>query len=245
MPMLPFDFRNLLVLPLPLIWSCGQEPAKPDERVDELLDRVGSLEAKLIEVESSGTQIDVERVAKELARPGGPGLAGPLGPPGERGIAGPPGPEGPIGPEGPKGPVGPLGAKGNIGPAGPTGPQGIQGLQGPQGLQGQQGIQGPEGPRGPAALLSSKEDLLHRDARITVGPGLVGSAIVQCEQPTDLVITGGCQASPTWLSSLLVSTSFSVNDPRSPGGWRCDYRNQSTELEIQIIADLHCARAQK
>jgi hypothetical protein len=246
MPMRLPNGIALLALPLALcVASCAQKKQKPDERIPELEQRLGTLEGELEHIRKTGTQMDAKRVAKELAEVGDPELTGPEGPPGERGIAGPPGPEGPIGPVGENGPPGPLGARGDVGPAGPSGPQGIQGLQGPQGLQGTQGTQGPVGPPGPSALLSNKEDLLRREARISVGPGLVGSAVAKCEQAGDLVVLGGCKASPMWRAALINSASFSANDPRSAGGWSCAYRNQSTESEIDIVAEVHCARPKR
>lgn len=237
---------------VPLLALCGvaggagcrgqEEASEEDERIPLLQQRLSSLEADLRAIQKEGTSVDAVKVARELAREGGPGLAGPPGPEGARGIAGPPGPEGPIGPLGGNGPLGPVGSKGEIGGKGPPGPQGIQGIQGPQGLQGTQGTQGPLGPAGPAALLSNKEDLLRREARISVGPGLVGSVVVKCEQASDLVMLGGCKASPVWRATLLTSSAFAANDPRSVGGWSCDYRNQSTEREIDIIAEVFCAR---
>jgi hypothetical protein len=246
MPMRLLNGFALLAVPLALsAASCAQKKQKPDERIPELEQRLGSLEAELKEIRKTGTNVDATKVARELVRVGDPELAGPEGPPGERGIAGPPGPEGPIGPLGGNGPLGPPGSRGDVGPAGPAGPQGIQGLQGPQGLQGTQGTQGPLGPPGPASLLSNKEDLLRREARISVGPGLVGSAVVKCEQPGDLVVLGGCKASPMWRAALINSAAFSANDLRSAGGWSCDYRNQSTESEIDIVAEVHCARPKR
>jgi hypothetical protein len=87
--------------------------------------------------------------------------------------------------------------------------------------------------------------LLRREARISVGPGLVGSVVVKCEQPGDLVLLGGCKASPVWRAALVNGSAFSASDPRSAGGWSCDYRNQSSESEIDIIAEVYCARPKR
>ncbi len=216
---------------------------EPDEHTRALEERVALLEGELAEIQRSGTVVDARKVAKELVRVGDPQLLGPPGPPGSQGIAGPPGPEGPIGPVGGNGPPGAIGSQGDRGAAGPPGPQGIQGLQGPQGLQGTQGTQGPLGPPGPGSMLSSKENLMRREGRIRVGPGLVGSAVAKCEQPRDVVVLGGCKATPMWRAALVNGSGFSANSPSSIGGWSCDYRNQSTESEIEIIAEVYCARA--
>ena len=216
------------------------EEAKKDR--DQLRSELHALRQELDYLREHGTQVDASKIATELIRQGDAAdLHGPPGPAGPRGLQGVPGPEGPVGPIGPAGPLGPPGAKGDRGPVGAPGPQGIQGLQGPQGLQGQQGVQGPAGPPGPAAILSNKEDLVRREARVRVGPGLTGSAVVRCDRRTDLVILGGCSADPMWLSSLLLSTPFGATDPRAQAGWRCDYRNTSDSSELDIIAEVHCA----
>ncbi len=230
-------------------FACSEAKPQPIEMKQEIEEsRIIALEAKITQLENSladlrqeGSRVDAKRVAIELAAIGGPEITGPMGMTGERGLAGPPGPEGPIGPLGPKGALGPVGAKGEKGPPGPAGPQGIQGLQGPQGIQGPQGTQGPKGPMGPEALLSNKTDFQRHEARMVVAPGLTGSAVVKCRQPTDLVLLGGCSASPVWLASLLISQPFSASDPRSVGGWRCDYRNQGSENDMEIVAEIFCA----
>lgn len=225
--------------------ACRSEPSPDSKRAEILEARIAHLEVELARIEIEGTGLDATRVARELVREGGPELVGPPGPEGVRGIAGPPGPEGPIGPIGEQGPLGPSGPSGERGPPGPPGPQGIQGLQGPQGLQGTQGNQGPEGPQGPASALDTKPDMHRREARILVGPGLVGSAVAKCEQPIDLVIAGGCSATPVWRAALAASLPFSVADPRLAGGWQCDYRNQSTESDITVIAEVYCVQPKR
>lgn len=216
-------------------------PVGPSE-VDLLKIRVLELEAKIAKLEEIQT-IDVTRVAAELINNPGPHLIGPAGSQGQRGFegpAGPAGPEGALGPLGPSGALGPVGARGEKGVAGPAGPQGIQGLQGPQGLQGTQGTQGPKGPLGPEALLSNKSDYHRFELRIQVGAGLIGSAVAQCRQSTDLILSGGCTVSPIWQAGLIISAPFAVADPRHQGGWRCDYRNLSAESEIEVVAEVYC-----
>lgn len=225
-----------------LVGCRGDEKPARDDRVPDLQERLEALEVSLRRVEREGTKMDTARVAKELVSLADESLHGPEGQVGARGIPGPPGPEGPLGSIGPAGPLGPQGSRGDRGLPGPPGPQGIQGLQGPQGLQGTQGTQGPLGPVGPAALLSAKEDLMRREARMVVGAGLSGSAVVKCAQASDLIVMGGCSASPMWRASLSASSAFSATSPRAHGGWRCDYRNQSTETEMEIIAEVFCVR---
>lgn len=217
------------------------EETQEDQRIPALEERLSLLEAELEQVRKHGTAVDALKVARELARTGGPELAGPPGPPGPVGVTGPAGPEGLVGPIGGKGPPGEMGARGDLGSPGPPGPQGIQGLQGPQGLQGTQGTQGPLGPPGPGSLLSNKENLLRREGRVSIGPGLVGQAVATCEQAKDIVVLGGCKATPIWRAALVSGSGFAANTPGT-GGWSCDYRNQSTESDIEVIAEVYCAR---
>ncbi len=216
-------------------------PVGPSQ-VDLLKIRVLEMEAKIAKLEQIQT-IDVTRVAAELISNPSPNLVGPPGSQGQRGFegpAGPAGPEGALGPLGPSGALGPVGARGEKGVAGPAGPQGIQGLQGPQGLQGTQGTQGPKGPLGPEALLSNKSDYHRFELRIQIGAGLIGSAVAQCRQSTDLILNGGCTVSPIWQAGLIISAPFAVSDARHQGGWRCDYRNLSAETEIEVVAEVYC-----
>jgi hypothetical protein len=90
--------------------------------------------------------------------------------------------------------------------------------------------------------VGAKEDLQHHEARIQVGPGLVGSAVAKCPHPTDIIVIGGCSANPMWRAALVASSPFSASNTSSQAGWRCDYRNQSSESEITVTADLWCAR---
>lgn len=247
-----------------VIWTsggCGQdtstekEPGKIDgstaeiiadagpSEIERLGTRVLQLEAKIAKLEKAQA-INVTSVAAEIVSSAGPEMLGPPGPQGNRGFEGPTGPAGPagvVGPIGPSGALGPVGARGELGASGPPGSQGIQGLQGSQGLQGTQGIQGPAGPVGPEALLSNKSDFQRHEKRIEVGPSLIGSAVAQCKQPTDLVLSGGCAVSPIWQAGLVITAPFAVSDRRNIGGWRCDYRNLSADKEIQIVAEVYCA----
>jgi hypothetical protein len=216
--------------------------ARQVQSLDEVTQRVATIERE-------GTAVDQERVAEAVAPllldagiqglKGDPGLQGETGP---MGPAGPPGPEGAQGHQGPQGPEGP---RGDRGPAGPPGPQGIQGLQGAQGLQGPQGAQGPQGPPGPPGAYAAKEDLVRRETRVTVSPGMVASAVAKCERASDLLITGGCTAAPMWLGQLLSAQPFAMSDPQSAAGWRCDYRNTSTVNGIEIEAEVYCVRARE
>jgi len=138
-----------------------------------------------------------------------------------------------------------VGPRGEPGPQGPRGPQGVQGLQGPQGIQGPQGPAGPLGPVGPAGGYSDKEDLVRREARISVAAGIAASAVATCDHDTDLVITGGCSADPMWLAQLINAKPFGMASARSKGGWRCDYRNTSPKSEIEIVAEVYCAPRKK
>jgi hypothetical protein len=220
----------------------GSEIERFDSGIASLAARVVELEARVAQLQAEGTEIDAQKVAKAL-RATGADLTGPPGPAGPRGAFGPTGPEGPEGPAGPKGPPGPEGARGDRGIPGPPGPQGIQGLQGPQGIQGQQGPQGPQGPIGPASLLARKSDLSRRESRITLGPGLVGSAVVECEREADILLTGSCRATPTWQALLLSSGAKAAHNMGQRALWHCDYRNQSSKNEVEVLAEAFCIPA--
>ncbi|HZJ64481.1 MAG TPA: hypothetical protein VFD36_13260, partial [Kofleriaceae bacterium] len=152
-----------------------------------------------------------------------------------------PGPAGPGG-TGPTGPEGPRGARGDPGPPGPEGPQGIQGLQGPQGLQGAQGAQGPKGPPGPAAAYANKQDILRKESRISVGAGLVATAVASCDRAADLLVTGGCYADPQWMAQLVAARPVAMSDSATASAWRCDYRNTSPSTTIEVVAEVYCVR---
>ena len=207
---------------------------KTSARVDDHDQRLGALERKGV--------VDTERVASELLVKGKQyKLEGPQGPPGPKGDFGPPGPPGPGG-VGPAGAEGPRGAKGDFGPPGPEGPQGPQGLQGVQGLQGQQGVPGPKGPPGPSAAYGAKHDIVRKDSRISVGAGLVATAIASCERANDLLVTGGCYADPQWMAQLVAARPLGMTDNATAASWRCDYRNTSPATTIEVVAEVYCVR---
>jgi hypothetical protein len=134
------------------------------------------------------------------------------------------------------------GPKGDPGPAGPEGPQGIQGLQGAQGLQGQQGAQGPKGPTGPPGAYGQKTDVTRKESRVSVGAGLVATAVASCDRVQDLLVTGGCYADPQWMAQLVATRPVAVSDAASAASWRCDYKNTSPSSSIEIVAEVYCVR---
>ena len=235
-----------LVVGLVPLTACPAREADPAaarasaSRIDDHDRRLGALEKR--------GAVDVQAVAAELlARGKDAGLAGPPGPPGPpgpEGSAGSAGSAGPAGPAGvgPTGPEGPRGAKGDPGPPGPEGPQGIQGLQGAQGIQGPQGAQGPKGPPGPASTYAGKSDVQRKESRISVGPGLVATAVASCDRAADLLVTGGCYADPQWLAQLVAARPLAMTDGASPASWRCDYRNASPSSAIEVVAEVYCVR---
>jgi hypothetical protein len=212
--------------------------------VKEIDKRVGDHDVRMRAIEQR-IPVDTQKVASELLAKGS--AAGLTGPAGERGPDGPPGPPGPAGPAGvgPPGPIGERGAKGDSGPAGPEGPQGIQGLQGAQGIQGQQGAQGPKGPPGPPGAYSHKSDLARKENRISVGAGLVATAVASCERASDLLVTGGCYADPQWMATLVASRPVAMTDGGNPASWRCDYKNTSPGSTIEVVAEVYCVRARE
>lgn len=212
-----------------------------DKRLEDAIKRVDELAPRVAELERRGPA-DTKAVAGELlARGKDAGLAGPPGPAGPRGPEGTAGPPGPAG-VGPPGPEGPRGVKGDPGPPGPEGPQGIQGLQGAQGIQGPAGVAGPKGPPGPASTYAHKTDIIRKESRISVGPGLVATALASCERAVDLLVTGGCYADPQWMAQLVAARPLAMSDGAAPASWRCDYRNTSPSSTIEVVAEVYCVR---
>lgn len=233
--------RSGLAVLLAAAAACGERETA--ERADEQAARVEALTARINELEKARQaqqKIDANLVAGELLA-SGKAPEGPPGPAGPRGPDGPPGPAGPAG-VGPQGPEGARGPKGDPGPPGPDGPQGIQGLQGAQGIQGPAGVAGPKGPPGPASTYAQKNDLLRKEARISVGAGLVATAVASCERSIDLLVTGGCYADPQWLAQLVAARPLAMSDGATPASWRCDYRNTSPSSTIEVVAEVYCVR---
>lgn len=226
--------------------GCGRKstaPPPPDSGVPQLIDQITVVDERLKVIEARG-KVDVDAVSRELAALGPEaGLHGPLGPAGPMGLRGDPGPKGDPGPVGPQGPEGPPGPQGPPGPLGPRGDQGVQGREGPQGVQGVQGQAGPRGDPGPPGAYAQKQSLIRREAKVSVGPGLVASAVVKCDRARDLIVTGGCSADPMWLGQLINALPFSMQDPRTPGGWRCDYRNTGEKQSIEVMVEVYCLPA--
>jgi hypothetical protein len=210
---------------------------KMDKKLTEVEHRLGSIEQRI--------PVDTQAVAAELLAKGS--AAGLRGPDGPLGPPGPPGPAGPMGPAGvgPAGPIGERGPKGDPGPQGSEGPQGIQGLQGAQGIQGPQGPQGPKGPPGPAGAYGTKSDLVRKEHRISVGAGLVATAVASCDRASDLLVTGGCYADPQWMAQLVASRPVAMNDQANAAAWRCDYRNTSPSSTIEVVSEAYCVRARE
>jgi hypothetical protein len=224
---------------MPALAGCRTGDA--EERIDKAAARIDDHDVRIAAIERRGA-VDTAAVGAELLAKGkDAGISGPPGPPGPAGPEGPPGPAGPAG-TGPPGPEGPRGAKGDPGPPGPEGPQGIQGLQGPQGLQGAQGAQGPKGPPGPAAAYANKQDIQRKESRISVGAGLVATAVASCERAVDLLVTGGCYADPQWMAELVAARPLAMTDGAAPSSWRCDYRNTSPSTTIEVVAEVYCVR---
>ena len=212
-----------------------------EKRLDETNNKIEEHAKQLEAIEKRG-QIDVNKVSIELLEKGkAAGLEGPIGPPGPLGPPGPTGPQGPGG-TGPTGPEGPRGAKGDFGPPGPQGDQGPQGLQGPAGVQGLQGVPGPKGPPGPSAAYGTKSDIVSKEHRISVGAGLIATAVAPCDRAVDLLVTGGCYADPQWMAQLVASRPTNMTDGAAPSSWRCDYRNTSPTTTIEVVAEAYCVR---
>lgn len=207
-----------------------------------LSDLLAGILHRLETIERHGTRPDAEAVARALARIGGPALRGPKGPQGAPGPSGQPGPVGPPGPKGTIGETGPAGPRGLPGPPGPRGPQGIQGEQGPQGIQGSRGPQGPVGPKGSPGAYATKGDPYMRRGQLRIGPGQYGAAVATCEDPRDILITGGCRAAPAWVGALTQATPENVTAKTRRAAWRCEYRNIAAKTVLQATAEVYCIR---
>jgi Collagen triple helix repeat (20 copies) len=167
------------------------------------------------------------------AGPQGPqGATGPQGP---QGATGPQGSTGATGPQGPQGDIGPQGLQGTTGAQGPQGVQGPQGLQGPQGdigpqgvkgdtgatgpqgATGAQGAQGPQGPEGGTTTLTTKGDILTRDAsaiaRLPVGTnGQILSA--DSAETTGLKWVANTGGAPISASYVTLATDATLTSER-------------------------------
>ena len=119
----------------------------------------------------SGTSQWVPIVTGTIGATGPTGVAGPTGPTGvgatgATGLTGATGPTGDTGPTGPTGVAGPTGPTGATGITGDTGPTGITGATGPTGLTGA------TGPEGGSSTLTTKGDILTRDASALARQGV-------------------------------------------------------------------------
>jgi hypothetical protein len=224
-----------------VVIACRSQEAPSTEGLEA---RITEIDRRIATLQARGAT-DTQAIAGELLAKGSEhGLQGPAGPPGAEGPAGAAGPAGPMGPAGvgPPGPQGERGPRGDPGPQGPEGPQGVQGLQGAQGVQGPQGPQGPNGPPGPAGAYGQKTDLMRKDHRISVGAGLVATAVAACERASDLLVTGGCYADPPWMAIVVASRPVAMTDGGTPAAWRCDYKNTSPGTTIEVVAEVYCVR---
>ena len=134
---------------------------------------------------------------------------------------------------------------------GPPGAQGEQGLQGLQGLQGEKGPRGEEGDQGPrgepglpgepgrsgplgrpgGGVYQSRNDLYCRKTVATaycaVGQGCYGPCgepvIASCDDPADLLLTGGCRNSPQSGLDALATIEAVPSDGVKPAFQRCAF----------------------
>lgn len=210
---------------------------QPVRSVAEALDEV---ERRLRRIERHGTRPDAIAVARALAALPGANLRGPAGPNGPPGPAGPVGPQGPVGGKGGPGPEGSPGPKGVRGPAGTQGPQGVRGEQGSQGIQGPRGVQGPVGPKGAAGAYSTKADPYVQRGALAIGPGQYGAAVASCKDRRDILLTGGCRATPAWIGYLTQVGPQHLRTLQKKATWRCEYRNVSPSTTLQVHAEAYC-----
>jgi len=175
-----------------------------------------------------------------VSRPMSPGAIDPRETPGPAGLKGDPGPQGPQGPEGPQGPAGKGGKPGIEGAMGPRGPQGPQGLQGPQGVAGPQGPRGPQGLQGLAGGYSNKKQVYEAAATFRLQAGLTGAVVAACRGEKDLLVSGYCRATPSFLAVLQQAGALDVNNPKKAAVWRCQAQNRSSKASLDLVATVYC-----
>jgi hypothetical protein len=88
----------------------------------------------------------------------------------------------------------------------------------------------------------TKSDLTRKEARVSVGAGLVATAVASCDRSVDLLVTGGCYADPQWMAQLVAARPVAMTDGGNAAAWRCDYRNTSPSSTIEIVAEAYCVR---
>jgi hypothetical protein len=85
--------------------------------------------------------------------------------------------------------------------------------------------------------------MARREHRVSVGAGLVATAVASCERASDLLVAGGCYADPQWMAQLVASRALAMTDQQNPASWRCDYKNTSpNSATIEIVAEAYCVR---
>jgi hypothetical protein len=242
---------SFLLLLVPLASGCPgrelekREPLPASEvRVDKksLEETLRALETrvKALEVKGRLTPDEIQGLARALSQIPGLDLKPEKGPPGPAGPEGPAGQKGEPGPQGSMGPRGELGPQGLRGEIGPLGTQGPQGMQGPQGIQGPQGGLGPVGPQGPPGGYSRKAQVYRATAQLVIGPALSGAVVAACRDAKDLLISGSCGASPSWLAGLSQGGAMDVESEKSPASWSCEYKNHSSSSTVTIRSGVYC-----
>jgi hypothetical protein len=78
---------------------------------------------------------------------------------------------------------------------------------------------------------------------VTVGAGLVASAVAQCEKVEELLVTGGCYTDPMWTAHLIAARPVGMTDTTTAPAWRCDARNTSDTSSIELVAEVYCVRS--
>jgi hypothetical protein len=123
---------------------------------------------------------------------------------------------------------------------GTQGPQGVRGEQGTQGIQGPRGVQGPVGPKGAPGAYSTKADPYVKRGALAIGPGQYGAAVAACRDRRDILITGGCRATPAWIGYLTQVGPQHLTTAQQAATWRCEYRNISPSTTLQVHAEAYC-----
>jgi hypothetical protein len=69
--------------------------------------------------------------------------------------------------------------------------------------------------------------------------------VARCDDITELVVIGGCGAEPMWRAQLMSSRPFAVTDSANAAGWTCTARNTSEKTELELVAEVYCAKTRR
>ena len=177
--------------------------------------RVDDHDLRIAKIERRGA-VDTEKVAATLLAKGAAfGSAGP-----RRAREDPAGPAGPVGPGG----VGPRGSRRCARCEGRSGARrarkvrrAFKGCKARRACKVRKARKVRKVRRDRAGAYGQKSDLARKEARVSVGGGLVATAVASCDRAQDLLVTGGCYADPQWLAQLVATRPVAMTDSSNAG----------------------------